>query len=51
MGRNLICVVENGPFDAALYCVDEGEYEAAADTNDTRHKRWIIHPNAEQLAD
>ena len=49
--ENLVCVVENGPFDAALYCVDKGEYRAATNPNDHRPKRWIIYPKASELAD
>lgn len=49
--ENLICVVENGPFDTALYCIDEEEYIAASDPRDIRLKRWIIHPKVAELAD
>jgi len=47
---NLICVVENGPFDAALFCYSKDEMEVALNPRDKRPKRWLIHPKAAELA-
>ena len=48
--ENLICVVENGLFDAALYCYCESEMNVAKNPEDLRPKRWIVHPMAAELA-
>ena len=47
---NLICVVENSMFDAALFCYSKEEMEVALNPQDPRPKRWIIHPKAAELA-
>jgi len=47
---NLVCVVNNGPFDAAAYAYSEGEMEAFNDSGDYRPKTWLIYPHAEKLA-
>lgn len=47
---NLICVVDNGIFEAAGYCFSENEFRAFA-REDGRFKTWLTHPNAEQIAD
>jgi len=49
--ENLICVIENGPFDAAGYIYSKSEFEAFVDPQDPRPKRWIIHQDAAKLAD
>ena len=38
----LICVVENGLFDAAGYCYNEQEFLAFSDLDDPRRKTWIL---------
>jgi len=48
--ENLVCVVENCIFDAALYCYCEEEMKRAKEPADLRPKRWLIHPNAAELA-
>jgi hypothetical protein len=47
--KDLVCVVENGPFDAAAYIFSENEMR---DFNypDGRNKTWLIVPNAANLA-
>lgn len=45
---NLVCVVENGAFDAAGYCYDAGEFQAFNQPSDPRRKTWLIVPNAAQ---
>jgi hypothetical protein len=47
---DLVCVVENGVFDAAAYAFDEEEFLVFADPHDTRRKRWLIVPNAAKLS-
>ena len=47
---NLVCVVENGPFDATGYCYNEKEFELFNDPRDHRPKIWLMHPQAEKLA-
>ena len=46
----LVCVIENGPFDAAMFCYCKSEMEAVKDPMDPRPKRWLIHPKAAELA-
>jgi hypothetical protein len=40
-GLALICVVENGFFDAAGYCYDESEFNAFV-SPDGRRKHWLL---------
>ena len=47
--ENLICVVDNGPFEAAAYCYNQNEYEEFA-RNDGRSKVWLTHPDAATLS-
>lgn len=46
---NMICVVENGFFDAAGYAFDEEEFNEFKHP-DGRRKTWLVHPKAKQLA-
>jgi hypothetical protein len=48
----LICVVENGIFDAAAYCFSEQEFLAFTSLDDPRPKKWVImnKENAETLS-
>lgn len=46
---NLICVVDNGFFAAAGYAYCEAEWNEFR-REDGRHKVWLTHPMAEQLA-
>jgi hypothetical protein len=48
--ENLVCVIENGPFDAALYCYKKSEMDEVKDPQDFRPKRWLICPNAAKLS-
>lgn len=48
--ENLICVADNGTFEAAGYCFSEGEYRVFADPNDMRLKKWLTHPKAKELS-
>ena len=47
---NLVCVVENGMFDAAGYVYSEDELRAFTNPYDHRPKRWIIYPRAAELS-
>tara|TARA_Y100000034_G_scaffold107544_1_gene137158 strand:- start:78 stop:353 length:276 start_codon:yes stop_codon:yes gene_type:complete len=40
-GRAIICVVDNGPFEAAAFCYDEDEYEDFKQ-DDGRPKTYVV---------
>lgn len=44
---NLVCVVENGLFDAAGYCFSKEEFEEFQ-RPDGRPRRWLIVPDAKE---
>ena len=46
---DLVCVVENGLFDAAAFCYNEKEQTEFAEF-DGRRKRWLIVPEAAKLS-
>jgi hypothetical protein len=48
---DLVCVVENGFFDAAGYAHSPEEMMAFSLPHDRRHKTWLHVPNADKLAD
>jgi hypothetical protein len=37
----VICVVDNGPFEAAAYCYNLDEFRVFTDPQDARPKRWV----------
>lgn len=43
----LICVVDNGVFQAAGICVDEAEFRVFAEATDLRPKEWALIPRVE----
>ena len=47
---NLVCVVDNGMFEAAGYAFDEHEMNVFK-APDLRKKVWMIHPKAADIAD
>ncbi len=47
---NLVCVVENGLFDAAGYCFSKEEFEQFNNPNDDRPKTWLIYEHAAKLS-
>lgn len=47
---NLVCVIENGPFDAAGFCYNQEEFEVFNYSKDFRPKRWIVYPKAAELS-
>ena len=44
----LICVVQNGPFDAAGICFDSREFDEFTRSSDDRPKTWLLM-NKEQV--
>jgi hypothetical protein len=38
--KGVVCVVDNGPFEAAAFCYDLGEFEAFTYITDCRKKQW-----------
>lgn len=42
--KALVCVVSNGPFEAAGYCFSEREFEAFTVPTDCRIKQWLLMP-------
>lgn len=46
---NLICVIENGFFEAAAFIYSQNEYDEFAAVTD-RPKVWLTHPQAAELA-
>lgn len=47
--ENLVCVVENGIFDAAAYCYSEDEFRCFSDPKDDRPKTWLVYPHVKEL--
>lgn len=47
---NLVCVMENGPFDAAGYAFNKAEFKAFTYPGDYRPKRWLIYEHAAKLS-
>lgn len=48
--ENLVCVVSNGPFDAAGYVFSESELAHFTDPRDTRYKVWLVYDHARELS-
>lgn len=48
-GRTLVCVVQNGLFDAAGIVYDEDEYQAFNYYPDPRPKTWLTLPTEKVL--
>lgn len=46
---NLICVVDNGGFQAAAFCYNRREFQDFRIPQDLRPKYWIVHPRAAEL--
>lgn len=41
--KNLVCVVDNGPFEAAAFCFSRREFTAFfTSQNDGRRYRWLV---------
>ena len=40
--KAVVCVVDNGLFEAAAYCYNENEFEAFTLSEDNRPKIWLL---------
>lgn len=51
-GDGVVCVVDNGFFEAAAFCYSQNEVSAFSDPSDLRPKTWLVMDRklAEQLA-
>lgn len=38
----IVCVVDNGPFEAAAYCYNLNEFRVFTDKSDDRPRRWVL---------
>ena len=47
--ESIVCVVENGLFDAACYCDNLHEIGAYQYSDDTRRKIWLKYKHAKEL--
>lgn len=47
---NLVCVMDNGPFEAAAYIYSESELRAFTQPSDTRPKEWFEYEHAPNVA-
>ena len=45
----IICVVDNGPFEAAAYCHNLNEFRVFTDPSDDRPKTWLLVENVEKV--
>lgn len=48
---NLVCVVDNGPFQAAAYTDTSLEFDRFKEDGSGRPKDWIIVPGVAEFAD
>ena len=46
----LVCVVNNGPFEAAAWAYDAREVAEFSDPQDRRQKVWLVYPHAKALS-
>lgn len=47
---NLVCVVHNDVFEAAVYVFDEHEFMDFIRPNDRRVKQWLVYEHAAKLS-
>lgn len=48
--EDLVCVVDNGPFEAAAYCDSPNEFRRFTRIGDDRSKIWMTVPNVDKIA-
>lgn len=48
--EDLVCIVDNGMFEAAAYCYSANEMRSFRN-DDGRRKQWLIVPNASSYTD
>jgi len=51
-GKGVICVVDNGPFEAAAFIYSKREFDEFSQANDFRPRTWLVmdRNEAEQLS-
>lgn len=49
IGGAVICVVNNGPFEAAAYCYNLNEFRAFSRPEDNRPKTWLLVSNEDKV--
>lgn len=47
---NLVCVVDNGVFEAAAFAYDRDEMNVFNSPRDMRHKVWLTYPGAAEIS-
>ena len=52
LGLGVVCVVDNGPFEAAAFVYSQAEFDAFHDPADFRPKTWVVmdRETAEKLS-
>lgn len=50
--KGVVCVVDNGPFEAALFCYDQDEFDQTLNPDDPRPRQYVIidREKAEELS-
>jgi hypothetical protein len=46
----LVCVVDNGKLEVAVWVYDASKVADLLDPQDRRHKVWMVYPRAKQVA-
>lgn len=47
----IICVVDNGPFEAAAHCYNVSEFDAFNRSDDHRPKTWLVIDDTDAVFD
>ncbi len=48
--ENLVCIVDNGMFEAVAYCKDQRDFDDFTDVDDYRRKTWLIWDKVKDYA-